>query len=171
MWFLCNPGGWIAKRLRLPPIIEAHSQDPGVSQAPGNDQHHLGTALRRVFFLLSTGGGVVVGWALRNGGRGYGLALWSVTKGWVGVKCMVKKRYVTLEWPLNKQQATNLLGQSVTFKYVIELNSIYQCSSTAIRLLFHIRPQRINPIDPSRFNNKLPCSPDHPAKMGKITVC
>ena len=25
-------------------------------------------------------------------------------------------------------------------------------------------------IDPSRFNNKLPCSPDHPAKMGKIWV-
>ena len=32
-------------------------------------------------------------------GGGYGLALRSVTKGWVGVKFMVKKRYVTLEWP------------------------------------------------------------------------
>ena len=28
----------------------------------------------------------------------------------------------------------------------------------------------LNPIDPSLFNNKLPCSPDHPAKMGKIWV-
>ena len=27
-----------------------------------------------------------------------------------------------------------------------------------------------NPIDPTRFSNKLPCSPDHPAKMGKIWV-
>ena len=30
----------------------------------------------------------------------YGLALRSVTKGWVDVKFMVKKHYVTLEWPL-----------------------------------------------------------------------
>ena len=28
----------------------------------------------------------------------------------------------------------------------------------------------VNPIDPSRFNNKLPCSPDHPAKIVKIWV-
>ena len=49
---------WISKRLRLPTIIEAHSR-PGASQAPGNDttwELHLG--------------GVVVGWALRNGGGG-----------------------------------------------------------------------------------------------------
>ena len=32
------------------------------------------------------------------------------------------------------------------------------------------RKRFFNPIDPSRFNNKLPCSPDHPAKMGKIWV-
>ena len=31
---------------------------------------------------------------------GYGLALRSVMKGWVGVKFMVKRRYVTIEWPL-----------------------------------------------------------------------
>ena len=35
-------------------------------------------------------------------GGGYGLALQSVTKGWVGVKFIVKKRYVTLEWPLRR---------------------------------------------------------------------
>ena len=28
----------------------------------------------------------------------------------------------------------------------------------------------VTPIDPSRVNNKLPCSPDHPAKIGKIWV-
>ena len=33
-------------------------------------------------------------------GEGYGLALRSVMKGWVGVKFTVKRRYVTLEWPL-----------------------------------------------------------------------
>ena len=34
-----------------------------------------------------------------TGGGGYGLVL--QRGGWVGVKFMVKKRYVTLEWPLS----------------------------------------------------------------------
>ena len=82
VWFM-QP--WIAKRLRLPP--------------PGNDWHHLGTHLAEYFCIVHRRG-VVVGWVLRNGGGVYGLALWSVTKGWVGGKFMAKMRYVTLEWPL-----------------------------------------------------------------------
>ena len=31
----------------------------------------------------------------------------SVTRGWVGVRFPEKKRYVTLEWPLNSQSVNN----------------------------------------------------------------
>ena len=42
-------------------------------------------------------------------------------------------------------------------------------SISADRLTVASRP-RTGYIDPSCFNNKLPCSPDHPAKMGEIWV-
>ena len=54
---------WISKRLRLPPIIESRSQAP-VNSTTCRD---LGTALDRVY-RPQAGGGVVVGWALRNSG-------------------------------------------------------------------------------------------------------
>ena len=56
---------WISKRLRLQPIIESHSQAP-VNSTTCRD---LGTALDKVY-RPQAGGGVVVGWALRNSGGG-----------------------------------------------------------------------------------------------------
>ena len=72
----------ISKRLRLPPIIEAHSQ-----ALPANDstreRHHLWTALSRVYRPHAGGVVLVVGWTLRNGGGG---VVWpSVLKRYEGV--------------------------------------------------------------------------------------
>ena len=39
---------------------------------------------------------------------------------------------------------------------------IRQCIHNQTNLIYYV-----NPIDPSRFNNKLPCSPDDPAKWEK----
>ena len=92
----------ISKRLRLPPIIEGHSQAHPRHRGTTPPGHCTWVLVE---FIVHRPG-VAVGWALRNGGGGYGLALWSVTKGWVNVKFKVKKRYVTLEWPLSAQTGT-----------------------------------------------------------------
>ena len=56
------------------------------TRLPGTREWHHGPGRGRIY---------IVGWALRNGG-----GLWpSITMGWVGVKFMGKKRYVTHEWP------------------------------------------------------------------------
>ena len=51
-----------------------------------------------------------------------------------------------------------------------ELSPSRTCSIPGWTIMNDLVDLSLNPIDPSRFNNKLPCSPDHPAKMGKIWV-
>ena len=46
-------------------------------------------------------------------GGGYGLALRSVTKGWVGVKFMVKKRYVVMKYPAMRYMVATLASARV----------------------------------------------------------
>ena len=95
---------------------------------PGTrERHHLGSALGRVYRPQA---GVVVGWVLRNGGGGgYDLALRSITKGWVGVKFMVKKRYVTLEWPLGVYNTVDTLRMYIGCN---RLQPIEKCSVSPI---------------------------------------
>ena len=76
---------WIAKRPRLPEIIEAHSQ-PGPRRFPGTRERSTppgNCSLPEYFIYCPQAGGVVVGWALRNGGGG---GVWpSVMKRYEGV--------------------------------------------------------------------------------------
>ena len=77
---LCNPG-WISKRLRLPPIIEAHSQ--ALPRHPGTTPP--GNCIWQSLSSLTLGERYVT---VRGG----------------GLRFMVKKHYhVTLEWPFSLQ--------------------------------------------------------------------
>ena len=106
---LCNPG--------LPRDC--------VCRHPGTIDTTCERHLAEYFFIVNRRG-VVVGWALRNGGGGYGLALWSVTKGWVGGKFMAKMRYVTLEWPL----ISLVLAFSILYIPIIHLNILISVLSS-----------------------------------------
>ena len=64
----------------------------------------------------------------------------SITRGWVEIKFSGKKHYITLEWPQTQRKRSDTLPN---------------CTQSLI------------PLEPSRFNVKLPGSPDHPDKNGQ----